>query len=531
MTHSIGRDTLLTDAREAREERQRARAQATQVVVIQRVFRRYKGRQWLHQALCADLGKKLGDLGSLRDVLAKHTPEGGRVGAFCPPVQTSMGLVRQYLVCRRSPRQEDHKQILRSLCELVLLPGFGEEKLVAAAFLEGPGRQFTQLVEALVDAVGEIEYAHDEVSVPPPLASVVESWLPRGAPFLFTVFSYMSLKDPLAIVLEVLRALCVVCYSRNLGPKGPAFFLATVVPRLFPALRAVCLAHDTLFFHPSKQLQAGSCTSEHSQLLALTSKKPLVLLFALVEETLRQGIRKEDDGTMATSTPATKVPSRCTIDPVAGYYAQHLLTVPLFACRSRIDHLPFLGSLVKSWHDDAGPLPPSPDPAATSLVWFVSNVSWILSATLPGMVARAKTGTSADLDTVWLDGLGVLATMLRQCPAAVASEEGILSFEKSGALLTTHVVDPLIVAALQATFKETFVRTLVLWAIAVGGFDGRRGAAYLKVKAKCITITPPLSVSPTHNAPTLPSALTCRLRNGTKTSKTCARRCMQPPWI
>ena len=276
-------------------------------------------------------------------------------------------------------------------------------------------------------------------------------------------------------MLEVLRALCIACRAQ--GVIGQEFCANFIVPRLFPVIRRVCISHEAAFFHPSKQ---AVFLSSKSKGMVSESSRPFALLFALTSDVLLGAqLRQEQTATGQNSKTgiSSHTHSRCRQTFVA--YVRLLLTIPLFALRSAFDHAPLLGSLVDVWGDDEIlPLPPSPFPAASSTVWLASNISIILAAALP----RVAT-SSATFQSVWMDGLGSWARFLRQCPPSVASDEGVLSFEKSGAYLTTtHAVDPLIVATIQVTFKEDFLRTLLLWVFGSGAYDDNRAGAFLKVR-------------------------------------------------
>jgi len=255
---------------------------------------------------------------------------------------------------------------------------------------------------------------------------------------------------------------------------GQEFCANFVVPRLFPVIRRVCISHEATFFHPSKQ---SVFLVSKSKGVVSESCRPFVLLFALTSDVLLGAqLRQEQTATGQNSKTGISSHSGCRQTFVA--YVRLLLTIPLFARRSAFDHAPLLGSLVDVWGDDKiFPLPPSPFPAASSTVWLASNISIILAAALPRVAS-----SSATFQRLWMDGLGSWARFLRQCPPSVASDEGVLSFEKRGAYLTTHAVDPLIVATIQGTFKEDFLRTLLLWVFGLGAYDENRAGAFLKVR-------------------------------------------------
>lgn len=206
------------------------------------------------------------------------------------------------------------------------------------------------------------------------------------------------------------------------------------------------------------------------------NNRPFALLFAMTSDVLLGAQLKQEQTAQNSTTGISPHRRGCRQTYVA--YVRLLLTIPLFAHRSAFDHAPLLASLVDAWGtDEILPLPPSPFPAGSSTVWLASNVSIIMAAALP------RVGTSsAKYQSVWMDGLGFWGRLLRQCPPSVASDEGILSFEERRAYLTTHAVDPLIVATVQGTFKEEFLRTLLLWVFGLAAYDDDRAGALLKVR-------------------------------------------------
>ena len=201
-THLHNRDALLSEAREARELRDRERKQRVHVLVIQRCTRRWLGLRHARQDLRQDLRKKLGDLEKLHSVLAMRSASSSSSSSssaaaaaisFSPPLAASTALLRQYLLCgchssrcvkskdgkncsgggadgatgkgrkeEQQQQQQQEEQMLISLCRLILLTGFEGGKL-SDALLDGHRLMLEKLVSVLLAHVEGIDYENATV--------------------------------------------------------------------------------------------------------------------------------------------------------------------------------------------------------------------------------------------------------------------------------------------------------------------------------------------------------------------------------
>lgn len=267
------------------------------------------------------------------------------------------------------------------------------------------------------------------------------------------------------------------------GGRGRNFGADFANSRIFPVARDICISYKTVFFQPSGQ----PLTHTHRNLYNdKADSETFCLFFAFLSEVLRSSSSDKNIFLDSKRGRPGRSNARSMTDASRDTFAAYvrlLLSVPLFSRRANIDHSPYLEALVSAWGIvDLSTLPPNPFPAAPSIVGVVSNMSFILAAVLPTVAKPSCELDIAQLRHVWVDGLTCLARFLRQCPPLVASSESVISFEKKGACLTTHAIDPVVVATLQTVFSEDFLRALLLWITRMGFFDEQRADAFLKVR-------------------------------------------------
>ena len=137
---------------------------------------------------------------------------------------------------------------------------------------------------------------------------------------------------------------------------------------------------------------------------------------------------------------------RASAHPPLEAYSRLLLTLPLFAPKSGIDHRPLLPGLVACWGPLCGRssallLPPSACPAAESSVWLLGNAAFILSESLVPSPSKAPSpGRLPPLDSVLLyEALNHVSDLLEWAPPGVVSDRGSITYEKHGTLITTLV--------------------------------------------------------------------------------------------
>lgn len=218
------------------------------------------------------------------------------------------------------------------------------------------------------------------------------------------------------VLLPTVGALCAV---------GSSSWWA---PSVWPALRTICLRYEAAFFQPSKR-------GPSSMWLATPAFRAL---FELV-----QGLLNGDDAAVRS-------------------YVAGLLTIPTFA--SRVDHGALVPELLEAWDaisqvgEDA--LPPSPSPAASSLVWLLSNVSSILHSALLSPSSYNAASSSVRALLLERGGLGTITALLGAAPPGLVSEQGLISLRTQGAATTTLSVDAQVTAAARLILQEGFVRRM-----------------------------------------------------------------------
>lgn len=181
------RGALLSEARNSRETRERERRQRAHALVVQRSVRRWLRHVQARRVLIAELTKKLYDVEMLQVVVMRNraaSPSSSSSSSFAPspsptssphfalPVPASRGLVHQYLVtCNPSPLAKEPRRLqegtqrdmLISLCRLVLLPGFERGGKLCGAWLEGNVAQLERIVNMLLGALSGINFSYDKV--------------------------------------------------------------------------------------------------------------------------------------------------------------------------------------------------------------------------------------------------------------------------------------------------------------------------------------------------------------------------------
>lgn len=169
-------------------------------------------------------------------------------------------------------------------------------------------------------------------------------------------------------------------------------------------------------------------------------------------------------------------------------YVADLLTIPMFA--SRVDHGALVPELLEAWDaisqlgEDA--LPPSPSPAASSLVWLLSNVSSILHSAL--LSPSSSNAASSSVRALLLErgGLGTITALLGTAPPGLVSEQGLISLRTQGAATTTLSVDAQIAAAARLILQEVFVRRMAATTLLRPSVEERAETAALKVGWECM---------------------------------------------
>ncbi len=175
---------MLSDARTSRETRERERRQRAHALVLQRSVRQWLRHVQARRVIIAELTKKLYDVEMLQVVVMRNRaastlsssssslappPSPASSPHFALPVQASRGLVHQFLVtCKPSPlakepralQEKTQRELLISLCRLVLLPGNGK---LCGAWLEANVRQLQRVVNMLLEALSGINFSDDKV--------------------------------------------------------------------------------------------------------------------------------------------------------------------------------------------------------------------------------------------------------------------------------------------------------------------------------------------------------------------------------
>jgi len=179
---------LLSDARTSRETRERERRKRAYALVVQRSVRRWLRHVLARRVLIAELTKKLHDVEMLQVVMRNRaasapssssssfspalSPPPGSCIHFALPVQASQGLVHQFLVtCKPSPlakeprglQERTQRELLISLCRLVLLPGFQPNGKLCSAWLEANVGQLQRVVILLLGTLSGINFSDDKV--------------------------------------------------------------------------------------------------------------------------------------------------------------------------------------------------------------------------------------------------------------------------------------------------------------------------------------------------------------------------------
>lgn len=259
----------------------------------------------------------------------------------------------------------------------------------------------------------------------------------------------------LVVVLPTIGRLCTV--GRPFLPDWPA--------EVWPALRAICLRYEAAFFSPSKRGASSTWLAGPA----------FQALFQLVQTLL--------------------LPAMAS-DGVWGYN-HHLLTIPTFAAHVQ-DHSTVLPQLIEAWGALApaanNALPPSPSPAASSLVWLLSNAATILHAALL-LAPRDSWSSSANVRALLLEsgGLASITALLAEAPPGIVSE-GMISVVTTGAASVTHCVDAQVTAAAQLVFHEEYVRRLAGTTLlrsnveeeVAGPLKASRHAGTVAVKSGCL---------------------------------------------
>lgn len=254
-------------------------------------------------------------------------------------------------------------------------------------------------------------------------------------------------------LLVVLPTLCALCAT------GSSTWWA---PSVWPALRAICLRYEVAFLQPSKR-------GPSSTWLAAPAFRAL---FQLVQGLLN------GCGSGSSSEDAAAVRS----------YVAELLTIPTFA--AHVDHGALVPALLEAWdaisQAGEGALPPSPSPAASSLVFLLSNVSTILHGALLSPSSAASNVTAASGSSVRAlllerGGLGSVTAFLGAAPPGLVSEQGLISLLTQGATTTTLTVDAQVTAAARLILHEDFVRRMAATTLLRPGVEEEAEAAALKV--------------------------------------------------
>lgn len=208
---------------------------------------------------------------------------------------------------------------------------------------------------------------------------------------------------------------------------------------VWPALRAICLRYEPAFFLPSKRGSASTW---------LASSPGFRGLFQLVQALLASATISSSNGGAAA---------------IVRGYVRWLLTLPTLA--AHVEHsTALLPHLFDAWggavSTTAGVnriiLPPSPSPAASSVVWLLSNAAAILHTAL----LAPSSGAHARALLLEQGRLASVTALLAEAPAGVVGEQGLITLLTHGAATTTLCVDPQITAAARLLFHEDFLRRL-----------------------------------------------------------------------
>ncbi len=244
--------------------------------------------------------------------------------------------------------------------------------------------------------------------------------------------------SPLLPVLPTIGHLCAAAATvTTVAVDWPAM--------VWPALRAICLLrYEPAFFHPSKRGPSSTW---------LAASPGFRALFQLVQALLA----------CATSTStSTSTSSNADAAAIVRGYVQWLLTLPTVA--THVEHsIALLPHLLDAWGSAAATtavghlvLPPSPSPAASSVVWLLSNAAAVLHAAL----LSPSSGAHARALLLEQGKLALATALLAEAPPGVVSEQGLITLLTQGATTTTVCVDAQITAAARLLFHEDLLRRL-----------------------------------------------------------------------